>query len=243
MSANRLNDPARFTFAMRAVISCLVICFAAGCGHTSLPTAEDLVTRSWQVWQGNWHAVWQIEWSGAPVRGPLVAEVWHTGDGRLRIETLEAPVPALSGLVLVHDGQESRLYSMREDRVETGKPGERLRLPLISDALDAVDWLFEGIEGAATVVAGRERLESGAAIRLKITLANSDRADLWIDEATGLPARLWLRSATWGEATFTARSLSWLEQPHPDLFVAGSHSQYLTPSHPTQLLLVAGGTL
>ena len=205
------------------VLVCLVcLIVAAGCGHSSLPAGADLVARSRQAWHGDWHGVWQVEWSGAPVRGPLVAEVWHTADGRLRVETLEAPVPALSGLVLVQNGKANSLYSTRDSQVEAGQPGKPLRIPLISDALDTVDWLFDRLEGATLVVAGRERLESGPATRLKITLSNGDQAALWINDETGLPARLQIRSATQGEATFTARALSRLEGPHPGLFDTGS---------------------
>jgi hypothetical protein len=153
-------------------------------------------------------------------------------DGRLRIETLEAPLPTLSGLVLVQNGKASSLYTMWDNQVEAGQPGQPLRIPLISDALDTVDWFFDQVEGATLVVAGRERLESGPATRLKITLSNGDRAALWINEETGLPARLQIRSVTWGEATFTARALSRLEEPHPGLFAIEAQSLRLTPLVP-----------
>ncbi len=213
----------------RAPLCLVFLIVAAGCGYSSLPAGADLMARSRQAWQGDWHGVWQIEWSGAPVRGPLVAEVWHMADGRLRIETLEVPVPTLSGLVLVQNGKANSLYSMRDNQVEPGPPGRPLRIPLISDALDTMDWLFDRLEGATLVVAGHERLESGPATHLKITLSNGDRAVLWINDETGLPARLQMNSATWGEAIFSARALNRLEGPHPGLFDIEAQSLRLTP--------------
>lgn len=176
------------------------------------------MTRARHAWGGNWHAVWEVEWADAPVRGPLVAEVWHAADGRLRIETLEAPTPALSSLVLVHDGQATTLYDIRQNRVETG-PFGRVRIPLASEALEVIDWLLTRMDAAAVEVSGRDTLESGPASRLKVSLANGDQATLWVHDETGLPSRLKLQSDTWGKATFTARSMSIQEPPDPALFI------------------------
>jgi hypothetical protein len=214
-----------FLSFMRALIKFLVCSLmlmpAAGCGPGSLPDGHSLVSSSFQAWRADWHGVWQIEWAGAPVQGPLVAEVWHAADGRLRVETLEAPVPALNNLVLVQDDTASWLYDGRQNQVQGGPGHQPLRIPLISDALDATTWLLESIDAAAEVaVTGSDQLESGSATRLKITLSSGDRALLWVDTETGVPARLKLNSAIWGEAVFTARSLSRLERPHPGLFAA-----------------------
>jgi hypothetical protein len=191
----------------------------AACRDSTGTPGAELLAGAHRAWQGDWHAVWAVEWAGAPVRGPLVVEIWHTADGRLRIETLEAPVAGLSSLVLIDDGEMSRLYDLRQDRAEGGQAVEAAGLPLAGDALEAMDWLFDHLAGAAVRSAGREHLESGPATRLDIHLAGGDRAALWIDEATGLPARLQLRSATWGEAAFSARSLS-RAAPPPGLFAA-----------------------
>jgi outer membrane lipoprotein-sorting protein len=212
-----------FLFFMRALIKLLVcslmLATAAGCHPGSLPDGHSLVSSSYRAWRADWHGVWQAEWAGAPVSGPLVAEVWHTADGRLRVETLEAPVPALNNLTLVRDGTTSWLYDGRQKQLQAGSAHRPLSIPLICDALDAMTWLLEGVDSAAQVaVAGSDRLESGSATRLKITLSSGDGALLWIDAQTGLPARLKLNSATWGEVTFTARSLNLLERPQPGLF-------------------------
>jgi outer membrane lipoprotein-sorting protein len=207
--------------SIKFLIGLLMLLAAAGCAAGPGPDGRRLVSSSRQAWGAGWHGVWQVEWAGAPVQGPLVAEVWHAADGRLRVETLEAPVAALNNLVLVRDGTTSWLYDGRERKLQAGPAYEPLSIPLISDALDATSWLLDGIDGTAQVaVAGSEHLESGSATRLKVTLSSGDQAVLWIDMETGLPARLELNSATWGEATFTARSLGRLEQPHPGLFAA-----------------------
>jgi hypothetical protein len=135
----------------------------------------------------------------------------------MRIETLEAPSPALNGLILVDDGQTNWLYDVRHNRLEA-ESDESLRIPLVSDALDAIDWLFLNIEDATVAVSGRDSLESGVAIRLDIVLPTGDRAALWIHENTGLPSRVELHSATWGEACFVTRSISIPEHTHPGLF-------------------------
>jgi outer membrane lipoprotein-sorting protein len=190
-----------------------------GCRErAALPDPNSLLTRAGQAWHDDWHAVWQVEWAGAPLRGPLVAEVWHAADGRLRIEVLEAPSAALSGLTLVTNGTTGWLYDVRQDRTETGPAGQ-VRIPLASDALDAMDWLFSNVEGATVVASGYDRLESGQAIRLEIRLAAGDRAELWVHGETSLPARLELRSADWGEASFTTRSIAVPERLPADLFL------------------------
>jgi len=179
---------------------------AAACDVPSQPDGSSLITQAQQVWAGDWHAVWQIEWGGAPVRGPLVAEIWHAGNGRLRIETLEAPTAALSGLTLVSDGATSWLYDLRQNRAEA-KPAGQTRIPLASDALDATGWLLKEASRATIRVAGREMLESGLADRVAIDWSDGDRATLWVHIESGLPARVELHSAVWGEATFITRSI------------------------------------
>ncbi len=183
---------------------------AAGCAGSNAPPPPDassLVTQAQQAWAGDWHAVWQIEWEGAPVRGPLVAEIWHaSGNGRLRIETLEAPTAALSGLTLVSDGATSWLYDLRQNRAEA-QPAGQARIPLTSDAVEAAAWLLKEAGRATTRTAGREMLESGLADRVAVDWSNGDRATLWVHTQSGLPARVELHSAVWGEATFTTRSI------------------------------------
>jgi outer membrane lipoprotein-sorting protein len=188
------------------VILAAVAAGCTGCNATAHLDGTGLVTQAQQAWAGDWHAVWQIEWNGAPVRGPLVAEIWHASHGRLRIETLEAPAAALSGLTLVDDGATGWLYDLRQNRAEA-KPAGQTRIPLASDALDAIGWLLDHADGTRPQVEGRDMLESGLADQVAVDWGNGDRATLWVHAQSGLPARVELRSAVWGEATFTTRSI------------------------------------
>jgi outer membrane lipoprotein-sorting protein len=184
----------------------LLATVAAACDVSSRPDGSSLITQAQQAWAGDWHAVWQIEWDGAPVRGPLVAEIWHAGNGGLRLETLEAPTAALSSLTLVSDGVTSWFYDLRQNRAEA-KPAGQTRIPLASDALDATAWLLKEASRATTRIAGREMLESGLADRVAVDWSNGDRATLWVHTESGLPARVEMHSSVWGEATFTTRSI------------------------------------
>ncbi len=204
-----------FTWLTVAVI---VFTTLTSCGSSSLPDGKRLVTRARQAWEGDWHGVWEIEWAGAPVRGSLVAEVWHTADSRLRIETLEAPTAALSGLTLADDGTTTRLYDPRQNRVEVGPSGGGVRIPLASDALDAIDWLLLNGNSATTIDVSRHgALESGPVTRLDMILDADNRAALWVHDETGLPARVELTSIVWGKATFTARSIDTSQDQRPVL--------------------------
>lgn len=203
---------------LRFTIFAVILVTVMGCGSSSsTPDGEDLLRRAQQTWSGDWHAVWEVKWDGAPVREPLIAEVWHAADGRLRIETLEVPSPALSGLTLVENGTTSWLYDLRHDQITTGSH-KQMKIPLTSDALDAIDWLLANLDEPTLSVSGRKILESGPATRMDAGLSNGDRVALWIHDETGLPSRVELHSAVWGEAAFIARSVSVPDSLHPDLF-------------------------
>lgn len=203
----------------RFTVFAVVLVTIMGCGgSSSIPDGEGLLGRAQQAWKGDWHAVWQVEWDGAPVREPLTAEVWHAADGRLRIETLETPNLALSGLTMVDDGTRSWLYDLRQDRIESGSD-EQVRIPLTSDAIDAIDWLMANLDEPTLSVSGGQTLDSGPATRMDVGLSNGDRVALWIHDETGLPSRVELHSSVWGEAAFIARSVSVPDSLHPGLFV------------------------
>ena len=161
------------------------------------------------AWAGDWHAVWQVEWAGAPVNGPLVAEIWHAADGRLRIETLEAPVAALNGLTLVSVGRQAWLYNLRLNQAQSGTP-EQVRIPLVEDMLEAMDWLQAQAAQATISAISLDELESGAATRLEMVTVAGNRVTVWLNEQTGLPAGFELHSGPWGEVKCLTR---WLERP------------------------------
>ena len=179
--------------------------------------ARRLTAEARQAWAGDWHAVWQIEWADAPVRGPLVAEMWHAADGRLRIETLEAPTAALNGLTLVDDGRHAWLYDLRLNQAREGAR-ERVRIPLASDMVEALDWLLAQTETATIISAWNDNLESGATTRLEVATAAGEQATLWVNTKTGLLAGFALRSGLWGEVKCVTRSIELPVKLRPGLF-------------------------
>jgi outer membrane lipoprotein-sorting protein len=193
-----------------------VVFVLAACGG-SAGDAAGQVARARQAWAGNWHAVWQIEWGNAPVSGPLVAEIWHAADGRLRIETLEAPTAALNGLTLVDDGSQVWLYDLRMNRADRGAR-ERLRIPLASDMLAAMEWLLTQLDQATVTGVSHDELESGGTTRVDVTIGAGDGATLWVHIKTGLPAGFALHSEPWGEVKCVTRSIDPPGQLDPALF-------------------------
>lgn len=183
----------------------LALCLTA-CNQAARQQAGDEAIEAQEVWAGNWHGVWSIEFENAPVDGPLVAEVWHAADGRLRIETLEAPTAALNGLTLVNTGQTVWFYDLRQNRAESGS-AELERIPIASDGLAVMAWMLAEVPTAAVVSARADALESGPAKRLSLITQRGDRAELWVHNRSGLPAGLDLKSRQWGDVTLTSRSL------------------------------------
>jgi outer membrane lipoprotein-sorting protein len=194
---------------LRVIACALFTLVLAACGRAPSANVGVRLEQAHTAWAENWHAVWQIEWDGAPMNGPLVAEIWHATDGKLRIETLEAPVAALNGLTLVTVGRQAWLYDLRLNQAQSGTP-EQVRIPLVDDMLEAMDWLQAQAAHATISAMSIEELESGAATRLEMVTATGDRVIVWLNEQTGLPAGFYLHSGPWGEVKCTTR---WLERP------------------------------
>ncbi|MCS7260753.1 MAG: hypothetical protein NZ765_08245 [Anaerolineae bacterium] len=175
---------------------------------TRIPSIDAAVEleRARHAWAGNWHAVWQIEWHYAPLRGPVVAEIWHAADGRLRVETLEAPVATLNGLIRADDGSHVWLYDMRQRQISSGTRAQ-LRIPLVDDLLDAMEWTLLHPFQAMVVAVNSWEIESGEAIALELTGTTGERLTLWVNRETGLPAGLILHSSPWGQARCVTRTL------------------------------------
>ncbi len=193
-------------------IACLLlplfVLLAAACtGVTpiNINAAKEL-ERARHAWTGNWHAVWQIEWNGAPIHGPVVAEIWHAADGRLRVETLEAPVATLNGLMRADDGAHVWLYDTRQRQTTYGTR-EQLRIPLVDDLLDAMEWALAQPFQATIIAINSWEIESGEAAALELTADTGERVTLWVDRETGLPAGLLLHSSPWGQARCVTRML------------------------------------
>jgi len=201
----------------RLILWLTVVAGLVGCGGTPNGAAVADLGRARSGWAGNWHAVWEIEWHDAPVSGPLVAEMWHSADGRLRIETLEAPVAALNGLTLVSSGDEAWLYNVRSNQAQAGDR-DRVRIPLADDMLAAMDWLLAEAGDAAISKIARDALESGATWQLQLVTPSGDEATLWLTDPDGFPAGFVLRSGRWGAVSCKTRWLERPQRPDPRLF-------------------------
>jgi outer membrane lipoprotein-sorting protein len=186
-------------------LSLFVLLTTACTGMTSVDATGEL-ERARRAWAGNWHAVWQIEWHDAPLRGPVVAEIWHSADGRLRVETLEAPVAALNGLIRADDGIQTWLYDARQRQTLYGTRAQ-LRIPLVDDLLDAMEWTLVQQFHARVTAANDWAIESGAAVALELTTDTGESVTLWVNRETGLPAALVLHSSPWGQARCVTRTL------------------------------------
>gem|GEM_PF-6579213 len=204
----------------RNIVSLVVPIFgllAAACTGTRPGDAQIELERARRAWAGNWHAVWQIEWENAPLRGPLVAEIWHAVDGRLRVETLEAPIAALNGLIRANDGLHTWLYDVRQECLSQGTR-EQLRMPLVDDMLEAMNWVLQEPVWITDASVDRWGVESGEAIALEITMQTGNRVILWVNRETGLPAGLALHTSPWGRARCVTRSLEQRPQMDIELF-------------------------
>ena len=86
----------------RLSVHIVILVTIVGCGTASVVrNGDDVVARGQQAWMGDWHAVWQVEWQGSPIRGPLVAEIWHAVDGRMRIAKRRSGKYVTSPIVFV----------------------------------------------------------------------------------------------------------------------------------------------
>lgn len=184
----------------------LFMLLTTACTGTISPDAVGTLERARHAWADNWHAVWQIEWDNAPLRGPVVVEIWHATDGRLRVETLEAPVATLNGLMRGDDGTRAWLYDTRQRQTTYGTRAQ-LRIPLVDDLLDAMEWTLTQPFHATFIGVNSWEIESGEAIALELTTETGERVTLWVNRETGLPAGLVLHLSPWGQARCVTRTL------------------------------------
>ncbi|MGC8878040.1 MAG: hypothetical protein ACP5R2_02325 [Anaerolineae bacterium] len=202
---------------MARLLLLLFALLATACTGVQPVDATRELERARRAWAGNWHAVWQIEWINAPLRGPLVAEIWHAADGRLRVETLESPVATLNGLMRADDGSRVWLYDTRQQQVSYGTP-ERLRIPLVDDLLEAMEWTLAQPFHAAVITVNSWEIESGEAVALELTANTGERVTLWVNRETDLPAGLVLHSSPWGQARCVTRTLDRRAHMDDELF-------------------------
>jgi outer membrane lipoprotein-sorting protein len=190
----------RRTLLLLVVVPALL---AACAGGATLPPAQALAeVRAARENMAHSHAVWDVTLASGPIQGPFLVEVWRREPDCLRVEVLEAPTPALRQLLLVRNGETAWLYDQARQRVEWGPP-EQARLPLLQDALAAVDELLATTGEAQVTSARRERSADGELTRVELHHPGGTQAILWLDPAR----RVLLRIAYRGEAELTARTM------------------------------------
>jgi outer membrane lipoprotein-sorting protein len=188
----------------------------AGCA--ALPPAQALAeVRAAQENMAHSHAIWDVTLASGPLQGPFLVEVWRREPDRLRIEVLEAPTPALRQLLLVRNGETAWLYDQARQRVEWGPP-EQARLPLLQDALAAVDELLATASEAQVVSARREQSAEGELTRVELSYPGGTQATAWLDPACGVLRRVAYRGEVVGVAELAARTLEVAPQLPDELF-------------------------
>jgi hypothetical protein len=166
-----------------------------------------------QAWDADRHIIWEIDWPAAPLAGAVTVEIWRLGP-RYRYEILESAAPALVGQTLVFDGQHAWRYN-RLEPLSTLEPVPAVLSP-VTDAFGLADNFL----ARSPVRATREefvQLKHGPAQKIELRMENDDRLTVWLDQATGLPARLTI-SVEGEPVTLQARTLEPLIDPPPALF-------------------------
>lgn len=165
-----------------------------------------------EAWQTNQHVVWVLDWSAAPVGGPVTVETWRAG-GFYRYEILEAVASALIGETLVFNGQTAWQYN----RFDPDSPVvlDSPRLSPISDAFAVIDRFITTPPQSAT----QETTQTihGPAQKINLIYANSDQLTMWRDNKTQLPVKV-VFSVNGQQATLNARDFESLVNPSARLF-------------------------
>lgn len=191
----------------RALLILAALALLVGCtGEAAIPQAQaqaEIEAARKNMARG--HAVWEVSISDGPVRGPFLAEVWRGGPDLLRVEVLEAPTPALRGLLLVRNGGTAWLYDRYRRRVEWGD-AEQARLPLLQDALEEVERLLATAGEARITSARREWSAEGELTRAELLYPTGTRATLRLDPARLLLRRISYLDADAGQTELSART-------------------------------------
>ncbi len=179
-------------------------------------TAQQVAANTLQT---DLHAVWELDWSNAPVGGPLTVEIWQAGN-RYRYEILEATTPALIGQTLVFDGQTGWQYN-RLSPPETFLPVE----PQLSPVTDALAIINQLLNTPPTTAIQEVAVVNGSnAKKTTLTYTNADTLTLWQNKETGLPLKVEFSEDN-QQGTLQARSVENLVDPPPELFTVGEWVQ------------------
>ena len=191
----------------------LMIIAANACAPAKPMEIEAAQAALLNAWQADQHTVWELDWTDAPVGGPLTVATWRAGP-RYRLEILEAVAPALVGQTLIFNGVTTWRYQRFDSPPITPQPSEAQLSP-VTDAFAVITRLLATTPASATEEAvqfGREPAQ-----KITLTFTGGDTLTFWRDEATGLPVRLSFASGR-QQATLRARSFELLSNPVEGLF-------------------------
>lgn len=176
------------------------------CAGPSVSPAEAQ-RQAAQAWAQAQHGTFTLTWPQAPLSGPVIFEAWFTANRQQRrFEILQAPTPALVGLVYLSDGV-SAGYA---NRLSPGAPATgAATLPFspLSDALAVVDrWLVQPAQSAR---------QSGHTLTLLYPAG--EKLTLTLNPQTGLITFIALSNSN-EDFTLTTPDAEPLGEPLPGLF-------------------------
>jgi len=187
-----------------------VLLTACGARQTVSPAAAQARVQS--AWGADWHGTWELQWQQMPLNGSVVFEGWvSAGRTRRRYELLEAPSPALVGLVYVNDGSAAVIFNRLEESVSATRGDAALSFSPVTDALARVDRVLA--QPPQTVSARAD----GGITRYTFGWANGHSVKIWLDEALVRVVRIEIRTGD-DSLTLAARTVSPLGAVPPGLF-------------------------
>ena len=190
----------------------LFLLLLTACGAAQTVSPAEAQSRVRAAWGADTHGVWALQWRQMPLGGSVVFEAWTAGRAR-RFEILEAPSPALVGLVYVNDGSAAVIFNRLEESVPLVRGDGSLPFSPVTDALAAVDLLLA--QSPQTVSARAE----GSITRYTFGWADGQSAKIWLDEQSARVVRLEIHTAA-DDITLAARSVSPLKDIPAGLFAA-----------------------
>jgi len=176
---------------MRALA--LLFALLGGCatGSAPGPSAASILAEmkaacggeAWRDVQG-WHETGAVEMPGAP---PMTHEVWHDMHG---LKT--AMVSRVEGRVVRHAGFNGSVYWQvgPDGKSQVGQDPARVRRQRRDAYLSSSGWFLPERFPATIVIAGTEAAEGRRFDVLRITPADAEPFDLWVDRESHRIARI-----------------------------------------------------
>ncbi len=183
---------------------------ACGAAQPVLPTEAQARVQS--AWRADMHGVWELQWRQMPLDGSVVFEGWMTmARAHQRLEILEAPSPALVGLVYVNDGSAAVIFNRLERYILPVHGDGSLPFSPITDVLTLIDRVLAQTPQTVSVQ------KDGLLVRYTFGWADGQSAQIWLDEQSARIARVEIRTAD-DAVTLAARTVSPLKDEPPALF-------------------------